>query len=86
MTNAHLAADIGGTFTDIAVTHQGTLFTCKVPTVPEAPEEGIFRGVRQAMAETGLAPADFSLIVHGTTLATNALIERNGATTARIIT
>jgi N-methylhydantoinase A len=86
MTNAHLAADIGGTFTDIAVTHQGALFTCKVPTIPDAPEEGIFRGVRQAMAETGLTAADFSLIVHGTTLATNALIERKGAKTAMLVT
>ncbi len=86
MTNAHLAADIGGTFTDIAVTHRGALFTCKVPTVPDAPEEGIFRGVRQAMADTGLTPADFSLIVHGTTLATNALIERKGAKTAMLVT
>ena len=86
MTNAHLAADIGGTFTDIAVEHQGALFTCKVPTVPEAPEEGIFQGVRQAMEETGLSPSDFSLIVHGTTLATNALIERKGAKTAMLVT
>lgn len=86
MTNAHLAADIGGTFTDIAVTHQDALFTCKVPTVPDAPEEGIFRGVRQAMAETGLTAADFGLIVHGTTLATNALIERKGAKTAMLVT
>ena len=86
MTNAHLAADIGGTFTDIAVTHQGDLFTCKVPTVPAAPEEGIFRGIQQAMSETGLTAADFSLIVHGTTLATNALIERKGARTAMVVT
>ena len=86
MTNAHLAADIGGTFTDIAVEHQGALFTCKVPTVPDAPEEGIFQGVRQAMDETGLSPSDFSMIIHGTTLATNALIERKGAKTAMLVT
>jgi len=86
MKNAHLAADIGGTFTDIAVTHQGKLFTCKVPTVPSAPEEGIFHGIRRAMAETGLTAEDFSLIVHGTTLATNALIERKGARTAMLVT
>jgi N-methylhydantoinase A len=86
MTDAHLAADIGGTFTDIAVSHRGILHTCKVPTVPDAPEEGIFHGVRRAMDETGLTPADFSLIVHGTTLATNALIERKGARTAMLVT
>ena len=86
MTNAHLAADIGGTFTDIAVTHQGDLLTCKVPTVSAAPEEGIFRGIQQAMSETGLTAADFNLIVHGRTLATNALIERKGARTAMVVT
>lgn len=86
MAKAHLAADIGGTFTDIAVEHHGKYFTCKVPTIPQAPEEGVFRGVRQAMDETGLAPADFELIIHGTTLATNALIERKGAKTAMLVT
>lgn len=86
MTNARLAADIGGTFTDIAVEHGGGLHTCKVPTTLHAPEEGVFNGVKRAMAETGLSPADFDLIIHGTTLATNALIERKGAKTAMIVT
>ena len=86
MTNARLAADIGGTFTDIAVEHGGSLHTCKVPTTLHAPEEGVFNGVKRAMAETGLSPADFDLIIHGTTLATNALIERKGAKTAMIVT
>lgn len=86
MAQARLAADIGGTFTDIAVTYRGELYTCKVPTTPHAPEEGVFRGVRQAMEKTGLGPADFALIVHGTTLATNALIERKGAKTGMLVT
>ncbi|MEE2995681.1 MAG: hydantoinase/oxoprolinase family protein [Pseudomonadota bacterium] len=86
MTKARLAADIGGTFTDIAVDHDGGLHTCKVPTTPHAPEAGVFTGVKQAMAETGLKPDDFELFIHGTTLATNALIERKGAKTAMIVT
>ena len=83
---ARIGVDIGGTFTDIAVDNDGVLFACKVPTTAGAPEEGVFRGVRHALAETGLAPADFRLIVHGTTLATNALIERKGARTAMLVT
>ncbi|MGB0631486.1 MAG: hydantoinase/oxoprolinase family protein [Alphaproteobacteria bacterium] len=86
MTNARLAADIGGTFTDIAVEFDGRLHTCKVPTTPNAPEEGVFNGVKRAMAETGLTPADVGLVIHGTTLATNALIERKGAKTAMLVT
>ena len=81
-----IGVDIGGTFTDIAVDNDGTLFTCKVPTTAGAPEDGVFQGIRLALEETGLAPADFRLVVHGTTLATNALIERKGARTAMLVT
>jgi N-methylhydantoinase A len=87
--SARLAVDIGGTFTDIAVEmgESGSeLFTCKVLTTPRAPEEGVFNGVRRALDETGLSPGDFSLIIHGTTLATNAIIERKGARAAMIVT
>ena len=75
MAGARLAADIGGTFTDIAVEFDDNLHTCKVPTTPDAPEQGVLDGVVRTLEETGLGPADFSLIVHGTTLATNALID-----------
>jgi N-methylhydantoinase A len=84
--SARLAVDIGGTFTDIAIESGSDLFTCKVLTTPRAPEEGVFEGVRRALGETGLQPGDFSLVIHGTTLATNAIIERKGARAAMIIT
>ena len=86
MASARLAADIGGTFTDIAVEYDGKLFTCKVLTTPRAPEDGVFDGIRRALDDTGLTPADFALIVHGTTLATNAIIEHKGARTAMVVT
>ncbi len=86
MTGARLAADIGGTFTDIAVETADRLFTCKVLTTTGAPEEGIFQGVAAALDETGLAPGDFDLVIHGTTLATNAIIERRGARAALLVT
>lgn len=86
MAQARLAADIGGTFTDIAIEAEDGLSTCKVLTTPEAPEEGVFNGIQRALEDTGLAPADFALIIHGTTLATNAIIEHKGARTAMIVT
>src|SRR3546814_7412621 len=52
----------------------------------QAPEEGVLAGVDKAVAEAGVSPSDVGLIIHGTTLATNALIERKGAKTALITT
>ena len=77
---ARLAVDIGGTFTDVVLeTAQGARFTAKVLTTPQAPEEGVLTGVKEALAKAGLAAGDVGVIIHGTTLATNALIERRGA-------
>lgn len=81
-----IAVDIGGTFTDIAVESPGGLFTTKVLTTHRAPEEGVMDGIAFAMAEARLRPEEVSVIIHGTTLATNALIERKGARTALIVT
>ena len=86
MAQARLAVDIGGTFTDIAVESDAGLFTHKVLTTPRNPEQGVLAGVRAALDDTGLAPDAFGLIIHGTTLATNAIIERKGARTALIVT
>ena len=86
MARARLAADIGGTFTDIAVESDGKLFTYKVLTTSRAPEEGVFNGIHRALDETGLTPGDFTLVIHGTTLATNAIIEHKGARTAMLVT
>ena len=86
MPRARLAADVGGTFTDIAVEHDGGLATTKVLTVPQAPEKGVLAGIERALAATGLAPDAFELVIHGTTLATNAIIERRGARTALLVT
>jgi len=84
---ARLAVDIGGTFTDVVLeTAQGARFTAKVLTTPQAPEEGVLTGVKEALAKAGLAAGDIGVIIHGTTLATNALIERRGAKTALLTT
>lgn len=86
MATARLAVDIGGTFTDLAVEKGGRRWTTKVLTTPRAPEEGVLTGTRQVLALAGLAPSDLSLVIHGTTLATNAVIERKGARTALLTT
>ena len=84
--NARLAVDIGGTFTDVAVERDGERWTGKVLTTPHAPELGVLNGVKLVMEKAGLTPADIALVIHGTTLATNAIIERKGAKTALLTT
>jgi N-methylhydantoinase A len=84
--NARLAVDIGGTFTDLAIEKDGQRWTAKVLTTPAAPEKGVLEGVQQVLAKAAMKPADLALVIHGTTLATNALIERKGAKTALITT
>jgi N-methylhydantoinase A len=81
-----LAVDIGGTFTDLVLEHAGGLTTAKVLTTPDAPERGVMTGVKLILGKSGLSPADIALVIHGTTLATNAVIERKGARTALITT
>jgi N-methylhydantoinase A len=86
MASARLAVDIGGTFTDLALEHGGRRSTAKVLTTPEAPERGVLAGIGTILAAAGLGPADISILIHGTTLATNAVIERKGAKTALVTT
>ena len=81
-----LAADIGGTFTDVALEYGSRRITAKVLTTPTEPERGVIQGILEVLRNAVLAPADIQLFVHGTTLATNALIERKGATTALVTT
>ncbi|MEM9494811.1 MAG: hydantoinase/oxoprolinase family protein [Pseudomonadota bacterium] len=87
MSNARIAVDIGGTFTDIALERPGRpRITGKTLTTHQDPAEGVLRVVAEALQEGGLAPGDVSMFIHGTTLATNALIERRGAETALLTT
>lgn len=78
--------DIGGTFTDIAIEIDGRLHSTKVLTDHAEPERAIIEGLREIAAIAGLGLDGIGLIIHGTTLATNALIERRGARTGFITT
>src|SRR5688572_11476827 len=77
---ARVGVDVGGTFTDLVALVDGKLVTAKVPSTPEDQSEGVMR----AFAAGDVAePAAFA---HGTTVATNALLERRGARTALVTT
>ena len=81
-------ADIGGTFTDVCLLEPktGRLTARKVLTTHHDPSEAVLAGLVESLAEEGLDPAAVTVIVHATTLATNALIERKGARTGMLTT
>ncbi len=81
-----VAVDVGGTFTDIVLLRGERKHTVKVLTTPAAPEQAVFDGVAEVLQHAGAAWADVDLLILGTTLATNALIERKGALTALVTT
>jgi N-methylhydantoinase A len=83
-----LAVDIGGTFTDIVLRHaSGRLTVDKTLTTPHDLIEGFFTGVHAVLASAGLAPREVDgVVVHATTVVTNALIERKGLATALLVT
>jgi N-methylhydantoinase A len=86
MVKARLAVDIGGTFTDVAMEWGSRQLSAKLLTTPRAPEEGVLAGIDRILQQAELEPSDVGLIIHGTTLATNAIIERKGAKTALLVT
>ena len=88
MNNSHyrLGVDIGGTFTDVVLEKLGKTYSAKVLTTYTAPEDAIIDGLHQVCKKADVSPAEIGQIIHGTTLATNALIERRGAKTALITT
>ncbi|MEM0949869.1 MAG: hydantoinase/oxoprolinase family protein [Pseudomonadota bacterium] len=81
-----LAIDIGGTFTDIVLMRgrETVLATAKTATTPTDPSLGALEGARLVLAEANAKWGDVTSFIHGTTLATNALIERRGATVATV--
>lgn len=83
---ARLGVDIGGTFTDAALEVGGKRYTAKSLTTHKAPDDGVVQAMRAVLDAAGLDFSDLDLVVHGTTLATNALIERQGARTAMLTT
>jgi N-methylhydantoinase A len=82
-----IGADVGGTFTDVVVEREdGTYASTKVLTTHDAPERAILDGLERLAVAESIALVDVVQFIHGTTLATNALIERRGARTAFVTT
>ncbi|WEX11040.1 hydantoinase/oxoprolinase family protein [Chelativorans sp. AA-79] len=83
-----IGVDSGGTFTDLCLFDEetGRLEIWKVPSTPDDPSRGIANGAEEALAEVGAKAADISFLGHGTTVATNALIELRGVKTGLIVT
>ncbi|WP_108882375.1 hydantoinase/oxoprolinase family protein [Anderseniella sp. Alg231-50] len=84
--SVRLGVDIGGTFTDVVLEVDNSSYSTKVLTTYVAPENAIIGGMQQVCTKAGITPSEIGQIIHGTTLATNALIERRGAKTALITT
>ena len=82
-----IGLDIGGTFTDIvALDRDGRLALTKVPSTPKDLLEGIGAATQRILDIAGAKPADVERFIHGTTVATNAILEQKGAVTAVLTT
>lgn len=83
-----LGVDIGGTFTDLSLWHatEKRFITLKVPTSRANPAAGVLEGIERFASEHGIKPADIGYFVHGTTIALNTLIERDGARLGLLVT
>src|SRR5918911_2468403 len=81
-----LGVDVGGTFTDAVLAVGGRLVTAKAPTTPEDQSEGVLAAVRAVLERAGEEASGVEELAHGTTTATNALLEGRGARTVFVAT
>jgi N-methylhydantoinase A/oxoprolinase/acetone carboxylase beta subunit len=83
-----LGVDVGGTFTDLIYVDDeaGAVLVHKLPTTPDDPSRGTVQGIQELTAQAGEAPAALDQVFHGTTIATNIVIEHNGARVGMITT
>lgn len=87
-TSLAVAVDIGGTFTDVALVDHATgrSWRAKTPSIPSDPSEAFLNGIRLAMAQAGASGPDLDQVLHGTTVATNMILEGKGARAALVTT
>ncbi len=82
-----VAIDVGGTFTDVVgMTSSGKMSLVKVPSTPADPSQGVVTGLTRLLGDTQLSAADVARFIHGTTVATNAVVEQKGAVTGLLTT
>lgn len=83
---ARVGVDVGGTFTDLVTVRDGRVRVHKTPSTPDAPEEGVVDGLREVAERDDLNLGDVTYLAHGTTVATNAVLEGDWAETALVTT
>src|SRR5919204_6579822 len=83
-----LGVDVGGTFTDLIYVDDegGRILVHKIATTPDDPSVGTVQGIQEITAQAGVSPAALEQVFHGTTIATNIVIEHNGAKVGLITT
>lgn len=83
-----LGVDVGGTFTDLLLINEesGATFTAKVPSTPEDSSIGVLNGIASICEESGISPRDVNRVMHGTTVATNAVLTGKGARVGLVTT
>ena len=88
MASYAVALDVGGTFTDVMLMHResGQSWTTKTPSTPANPAQGFFDGVQKILQQSGVAPTAMQHVFHGSTVATNAILEGKGAQTGMLTT
>lgn len=84
-TDARIGVDVGGTFTDVALTVDDRLVTAKVPTT-DPQQLGVLEGIRKACERASVDPSEIDAFAHAMTVSVNALLERGGAATALVTT
>ena len=88
MASYAIAVDVGGTFTDIVLCDLATnaQWVHKTPSTPDDPSVGFMRGLAEILGANGVNPADVAHVFHGTTIATNAVLENRGASVGLLVT
>jgi len=85
---ARVGVDVDGTFTDLVLhdPRRDLVHTGKLPTTPDDPSAAIIAGLARLLREVDMQPSDLHSVIHGTTLVTNTIIERTGATVGLLTT
>src|ERR1700733_5424129 len=83
-----LGVDVGGTFTDLLLLEEESsrIVRAKVPTTPKDPSQGVLSGIEKICALAGIEPSEIANLLHGTTIATNTILEGKGARVGLITT
>ena len=83
-----LGVDVGGTFTDLLLINEqtGQTYTAKVPSTPHDSSVGVLNGIARICDESGVTPTDIKRVMHGTTVATNAVLTGKGAKVGLVTT